>query len=131
MNILIVDDDELSRVMLSEMLEELGSCDAAAGGREGLGLFHRAFAAGKPYELICLDVIMPDIDGFQLLRQIRSTETENSVALPDAARIIMISSMSDLEHIMASFDAACEAYMIKPLERQELFGQLEQWGLTN
>lgn len=124
MKILIVDDDEFSRVMLSEILKDLGTCDTASNGYEAIDAFMRARTEGAPYDLICLDIIMPEIDGLQVLKQIRSIETVDSIAFPDSVRIIMVSSMSDLEHIMMSFDSRCEAYMIKPFERQQLLDHL-------
>ena len=129
MKILIVDDDKLSRAILSEMLKDLGSCDLAVNGYEAIDAFMRSRSAGSPYDLICLDIIMPEIDGLQVLRQIRSIEAQNMISYPDSVRVIMVSSMSDLEHIMMSFDSRCEAYMIKPFERQQLLENLSLLGL--
>lgn len=128
MRILIVDDDELSRVMLSEILKDIGHCDTAADGYQALAAFVRSRSEGTPYDLICLDIIMPEIDGLQVLRQIRAIEAENAIVFPNSVRVIMVSSMSDLEHIMMSFDSRCEAYMIKPFERQQLLDQLSFLG---
>lgn len=130
MKILIVDDDELSRVILSDMLKDMGSCDRAPGGKEALEMFTRSLEAGTLYDLICLDIIMPEIDGLQVLRQIRLIEAQHMINFPDSVRVIMVSSMSDLEHIMMSFDSRCEAYMIKPFDRQQLFDQLTSLGFT-
>jgi two-component system chemotaxis response regulator CheY len=129
MKILIVDDDELCRVMLSDMLDDLGECDQAKNGSEAIDAFARALSECAPYDLICLDIIMPEIDGLQVLKKIRAIEVENKVVFPDSVRVIMVSSMSDLEHIMASFDSRCEAYMIKPFERKQLINHLSLLGL--
>jgi len=129
MKILIVDDDELCRVMHLDMLDDLGECDLAANGSEAIEAFVRALSEGAPYDLICLDIIMPGIDGLQVLKKIRAIEAENNVVFPDSVRVIMVSSMSDMEHIMASFDSRCEAYMIKPFERRLLLNHLSLLGL--
>ena len=128
MKILIVDDDKLSRVMLYNMLNSVGQCDMAINGYEAIDAFKRSHAEGAPYDLICLDVIMPDIDGLQVLKQIRAIETRDSIDASEAVKVIMVSSMSDLEHIMMSFNASCEAYMIKPFERNLLFEHLAAFG---
>lgn len=128
MKILIVDDDEFSRAILSDMLKTVGDCDLAANGYEALEAYVRASSTGAPYDLICLDIIMPEIDGLQVLRQIRAIETQNLISYPESVRVIMVSSMSDLEHIMMSFDSRCEAYMIKPFDRQLLLDQLLSLG---
>lgn len=130
MKILIVDDDELCRVMLSDMLDDLGECNLAANGSEAIEAFVRAHSEDAPYELICLDIIMPEIDGLQVLKRIRAIEAENNVFFPDSVRVIMVSSMSDMEHIMASFDSRCEAYMIKPFDRNQLIDHLSLLGLS-
>lgn len=129
MKILIVDDDELSRVVLSEMLKDSGTCDSAVNGYEAIDKFMSAHSDGTPYDLVCLDVIMPELDGLQVLKQFRSIEAQNKITFPDSVRVIMVSSMSDLEHIMMAFDSRCETYMIKPFDRQQLVGQLSFLGL--
>lgn len=128
MKILIVDDDEFSRVMLFEMLKHLGQCDMAVNGYEAIDAYMRAYSEGESYDLICLDVIMPEIDGIQVLKQIRSIEALNSVYYPDTVRILMVSSISELEHIMMSFDHRSEAYMVKPFENDQLLERLTALG---
>ena len=130
MKILIVDDDELSRAILCEILKDFGRCDCAANGKEALECFMASRTEGAPYDLICLDIIMPEIDGLQVLRQIRSIEVQDMIGSPDSVRVIMVSSMSDLEHIMMSFDSRYETYMIKPFDRQQLLDQLDFLGLV-
>ncbi|MDD2364687.1 MAG: response regulator [Desulfuromonadaceae bacterium] len=128
MKILIVDDDGFSRSVLSEMLKTFGQCDQAADGYQAVDAYMKAALEGAQYDLICLDIIMPGMDGLQVLRHIRSIESENGISFPDSVRVIMVSSMSDLEHIMMSFDSRCEAYMIKPFDPQQLIDQLAFLG---
>jgi two-component system chemotaxis response regulator CheY len=128
MKILIVDDDEFSRVLLLDMLRDVGQCDMAINGYDAIDVFMRSRADGVPYDLICLDVIMPGIDGLQVLKQIRALEARDSISEAESVKVIMISSMSDLEHIMMAFNPACEAYMIKPFERSLLYEHLAMFG---
>ncbi|MEI6205910.1 MAG: response regulator [Desulfuromonadales bacterium] len=130
MRILIVDDEQFSRVMLSDLLGEYGQCDMAANGYEAIDAFMRARAEGAPYDLICLDIIMPEMDGQQVLKQIRSIEARDSVHGIDAVRVLVVSAMSDLEHIMMSFDSRYEAYMMKPVDRQQLVEHLALLGFN-
>lgn len=74
MRILVVDDDYLGREILLSFLEEYGVCESACDGREALDKFYAAHEAGIPYDLICLDVHMPVLDGNQVLAEIRKTE---------------------------------------------------------
>ena len=128
MKILIVDDDEFSRVILFEMLKDVGQCDMACDGFEAIDFFMRSRTEGAPYDLVCLDYIMPEMDGHQVLKQIRSIELKDCSHTSDAVKVIMISSMSDLEHIMMAFDAKVEAFLLKPFHREQLLENLISLG---
>jgi two-component system chemotaxis response regulator CheY len=129
MKILIVDDDEFSRTILSDILRDIGQCDMACNGYEAIDAFMQAGSDGAPYDLICLDLIMPEIDGLQVLRQIRTIEERESIDFADSVKVVMVSSMSDFEHIMMSFDSRRESYLLKPCTRQQLLEQLTAFGL--
>lgn len=73
MRILIV-DDELSRKKAQRILSQHGQCDIAINGTEALDAFRLAHEEGKPYDLITMDILMPDIDGIEALKGIREWE---------------------------------------------------------
>ena len=82
MKILIVDDDALSRKVLGDMLEELGQCDIVSNGIEAIDFFMRSITQKDLYDLVCLDIIMPEIDGIQVLKKIRDIEAQQSISYP-------------------------------------------------
>ena len=129
MKFLIVDDVELSRVMLAEILRDFGQCDMACNGYEAIDAFMQARSDNAPYDLICLDIIMPELDGLQVLKQIRLIESREAENAHDAVKVLMVSSISDFEHITMSFDPRYEAYMIKPFVREHLFEHLATFGI--
>ncbi len=77
MRILIAEDDFIGRKVLQTYLQQHGTCDIAINGMEAVDLFLRAKKEGKPYDLICLDIMMPIMDGIAVLKTIRNIENGN------------------------------------------------------
>lgn len=130
MRILVADDDPISRLILFEYLSSAGECDGASDGKEALELYRKALVEKRPYQLVCLDVMMPDMDGQAALQGMRQAEAENG-ALPGAgARIIMITALFDGQNVMKAFKGNCDAYVVKPIEKEALFKELKKLGLV-
>ena len=96
MKALIVDDDFYSRNMIHEILRPVAHCDIAVNGEEAIEAFRRGLLQGEPYDLICLDLLMPELDGQQALREIRAIEREFDVA-PQAESKVVVTTMLDDE----------------------------------
>lgn len=131
MKILIVDDDFSSRKILQKYLSDHGSCDIAVDGKEAVQAFQDALDFGKPYHLVCLDIMMPEMDGQAALQAIRKIEAEHGIHGLDGAKIIMTTALNDSNSIMVAFRGQCEAYLVKPIEKQKLFFKLSQLGIIN
>lgn len=129
MKILIVEDEEISSTVLENMLNTLGKCDVAVNGKEALSIFSSALKAKTPYDLVCLDIKMPEIDGLDTLKMIRATEEKFGIFALDGVKIIMTTSVGGSKEIMRAFKGGCEAYLIKPIDREELLGQIKSLGL--
>ncbi|MFW6242306.1 MAG: response regulator, partial [Thermodesulfobacteriota bacterium] len=71
MKILVVEDDFISRRILKEILTEHGDCDVVVDGDEAVQAFRLAREEGAPYQLICMDIMMPNKDGHEALQEIR------------------------------------------------------------
>lgn len=127
---LIVEDDELSRKVLEDCLSSFAECDTACNGRLGYELFEKAIIAGRPYDLICSDIIMPELDGHELVRLIRSREASLPVVDYIRTKIFMISSSDspkDMTH--AILDNSCDDYIVKPFQRETLKVMLQKYDL--
>jgi two-component system, chemotaxis family, chemotaxis protein CheY len=118
MKVLIVDDDSLSLMLMTDILSPFGTCDTADKGSDAIALFEKALADGTPYDLICLDILMPEMDGHQVLKQIRSIEDSMGIDTPDAVKIIMVTSESDVDIILKAYNIRCDVYVTKPISRQ-------------
>ena len=126
--ILIVDDDEINRMMLSNCLEKFAPCDVCGNGQEGLELFEKSCQSRWPYDLVCIDLVMPVMNGHMLLRKIREMEAEYGVV----ARVkIFIISASSSPWDMADtvLDNIADDYIVKPFSNAKLKGMLEKYSL--
>ena len=124
MNSLIIEDDLTTRLVLTEMLCKFGKCDAVSSGEEGLAAISYSFQNTTHYDLICLDIGMPNMDGHETLKEIRSIEHQNERVLGNGSKVIMITGYDNKENIMEALRSNCDAYLVKPLEYDKLHKQL-------
>lgn len=129
MRILVVDDDPCSGRILAKHLQKVGECDLAPGGREAVRLFRKSFREDYPFDLICLDIIMPGMDGQEVLTELRAIESQESVAVEDRAKILMVSALDDNETVIKSFLHLCDGYLIKPIDKHSLRDKLREIGI--
>lgn len=129
MKSLIVDDDFFSRRILQAMFAGYGECHVAVDGKEALFAFEQALAEGSPYDVICLDIMMPEMDGQEVLKTIRATEESKNIFGSDSVKIIMTTALDDHDNIKKAFREQCEAYLIKPINKAMLIKQLTDFGL--
>ncbi|CUH95711.1 hypothetical protein P22_1789 [Propionispora sp. 2/2-37] len=129
MRILIAEDDLASRKYLDKLLSPYGECDLTVNGIEAVEAFMMAWDMGTPYDLICLDIMMPKVDGLQALQAIRDLEKQKGVSEENKARVIMITALHDAEYVHHSFDKGCEAYAAKPVNAEKLIEVMRQLGL--
>ena len=129
MRILIVEDDMPSRLLLRKMLEPFGSCDVAVNGREAVDACRLAQKSGDPYVLICMDIMMPEMDGQAALKAIRAEEEAAACPPSRAAKIIMTTALRDLDNVTNAFRELCDGYLVKPISREKLVGLLKELDL--
>lgn len=130
MKILVVEDDFTSRLLLQKLLAPYGEVHIAINGREALAAFQMAQSERTPYALICLDIVMPDMDGQMVLREIRGLEEAAGIARKDGVKIIMTTVVQDPLTIMSAFTHQCEAYLVKPLDKGKLIETLNRLGIS-
>ena len=129
---LIVDDEETTRYILKAILEEYFECDLVESGDAALCSFDQAHMEESPYSLICLDIMMPGMDGLQVLNHIRGTEIALVIPPNQEAMVIIISADTAPATILKSFfDCGASSYLTKPIHRKKLIQELVTENLIN
>ena len=129
MRILIAEDDFTSRKVLLKFLSEYGECDVTVDGMEAIDAYLRALEEDAPYDLVCLDVMMPVLDGYQALKNIRDIEREKKIPEEKTAKIIMTTALNEEKNVKKAFELGCTVYCAKPIDMVKLRSTLEMLGL--
>ncbi len=130
MKTLIVEDDLSTSLLLQEILKDYGPCDAATNGVEALERFELALKEGEPYHLICMDIMMPEMDGQEALKMIRDQEELYGILPSKGAKIIMITALDDLKNVFKAYYNLADSYLVKPINKEKLLIELRKLGLT-
>ena len=124
MKTLVVEDDFTSRLLLQELLGKFGPVHIAVNGQEAVEAVCDALDAGEPYHLICMDIMMPGMDGQQALREIRAQEESKGILSSMGTKIIMTSALSDMQTKINAFAGLCDGYLTKPIYKDRLLEEL-------
>jgi len=131
MKTLIVEDDFTSRLLLQTFLSRYGECHLAVNGKEAVEAFRMALDNGSPYNLICMDILMPEMDGTEAVKQVRRLEEARGVLSTHGVKIVMTTGVSDMKEVIRSFEGLCDTYLIKPIDTAELLRHLKSFRLVD
>lgn len=132
MKCLIVDDDFFGRELLTCILTDYADViDVAKDGAEAVTQFTDALQGGAPYDLVCLDILMPVMNGQQALKEMRRLEKEASSANARAV-IIMTTAVSSVQEIEeAIWEGDCNDYLVKPISQADMLALLNKYKLIS
>lgn len=132
MNVLIVEDEFIGRILLKELLQSYGSCTLATSGREALDALRRAYRENDPFDLVCLDIMMPGMDGQRVLLELRQLEKEQCQEAICSTKVFMVTTLDDSRNIIKAFtEGRCQAYLVKPVSREKLTYHLRECQLVH
>ena len=129
MRILIAEDDFASRKFILKFLSVYGECDVTVDGMEAIDAYMMALDEGEPYDLICLDVMMPIMDGYQALKNIRDIEKERNIPENERVKVIMTTALNEEKNVKKAFELGCTVYCAKPIDTDKLKAILNKLGL--
>src|SRR5271165_1757281 len=116
-SLLVVDDIEANRDMLSRRLERQGYVVATAeNGRQALEMLR-----ADSFDLVLLDVMMPEVDGYEVLQRLKTDETLRNIP------VIMISAQSEVDSAVRCIEMGAEDYLLKPFNPILLKARLDAW----
>lgn len=129
MNILIAEDDFVSRMVIQKLASKYGDCHVAVNGREALSAIKASIKTGELYDCLLLDIMMPEMDGHEVLMKVRELEEKAGIVGLAGMKVIIITAMGDYDSIMRGFRGQCDAYIVKPVTAEKLAEALKQTGL--
>jgi len=129
LKILIVEDDFYSRQFLQRVLSPYGECDIAVNGEEAVMAYEKSLSEEFPYDLICLDLLMPVMDGHEALKRIREIEDVRGIYGDDCVKVIVTSALDDKRNMLTAYTQGCEGYITKPIRKEVLLDKIGELGL--
>ena len=131
MKTLIAEDDFTSRLLLQGFLRSFGPCHIAVNGKEAVEAVRVALKAGEYYQLICLDIEMPEMNGQEALKEIRRIEAAAGITGSKRAKVVMTTALADQENVLEAIRGKCEYFLTKPVRRSKLYEELRRLNLID
>ncbi len=129
MKILILEDDVHLLKVLIRVMSKYGEYYATDNGADAVRVFDEAMTDGEPFDVALLDIMLPGMDGYEVLGYIRRIEATHKRDGLDGAKVIMVTALNAAKNILHAFKENCEAYLTKPYSTQELETTLASLGI--
>ncbi len=130
MRVLVVEDDFTSRKILQKILGPYGEVDIAVNGLEALQAFTQSLDDNNHYDLICMDIMMPEMDGQTALKKIRAIEKERDIPPAQEVKVIMTTALDDPKNVVeAYYKGGATSYVPKPIDKHMLLHLLKNLGI--
>jgi two-component system chemotaxis response regulator CheY len=115
---------------LKDILSAHGECDVVVDGEEAIKAFRLAWEEFDPYALICMDIMMPNMDGQEALKQIREIEKGIGVEGSKEVKVVMITALGDPQNVIEAFyKGGATSYIVKPINKEKLLAEVRSFGL--
>lgn len=131
MKILIAEDDLTSRLFMKKYLSQYGECQVAVNGVEAIDRALEAMESGNAFDLICMDIMMPKVDGIKALKMIRQAEQSKNTDVGKTSKVIMTTALNDKNTVAEAYASGCEAYAWKPIEIEKFNDLLRELELID
>lgn len=128
MRILIAEDDNTSARYMAGLLGRFGECTVVEDGELALKAYRTARDEGRPYEFICLDIMMPRMDGQEVLEAIRREEETAGLDPGKGVKIVMTTALGDVRSVMSAYKGGATAYITKPVLTERLYETMGSLG---
>ena len=130
MRILIAEDDVASARYMEGLMARLGECLVTGDGEQAVAAFRAALDEGRPFHLICLDIMMPVMNGQEALREIRNMEQARGIQSNDEVKVVMTTALGDVRSVMGAYKEGATAYVTKPILPEVMFETIRNLGIS-
>lgn len=131
MKILAVDDELVSREKMKKIMTDFGTCEAVDNGNAAVDIFRKALEDNEPFDLMTIDISMPEMDGIKVLFKVRKIEGDLSIPKENQIKTIMVTSKSDKDTIITCMQTGCNEYIVKPFDKAIICNKLRKLGLLD
>ncbi len=128
---LIVEDVFLIQRVIERFIEPYGTFRVSNNGRSALKEYAEYFFNGDAFNLVCLDIYLPEVNGLEVLKHIRDFEKEIRLSEEERSKIIIISSVTHPGTIQQAYDLGCDYYITKPFSKDDILKALKKLKLIN
>ncbi|MBC2455680.1 response regulator [Clostridium beijerinckii] len=129
MRILIAEDDYVNRRFLFKFFSQYGDCDMVVNGEKAVQAFMFSVEEKDPYDVICLDIMMPKLDGLKALKMINSIEKEKQITYENLSKKFVITALDNAKDVQNAFELGCEVYVTKPINTDKLIEVMKKLNL--
>jgi len=130
MRILIAEDDLASARYMEGIMARFGECLVTSDGEQAVAAFEAALDEGRPFQLVCLDIMMPHKNGQEALLDIRALEQRRGVKTAQEAKVVMTTALGDVRSVMGAYKEGATAYVTKPIVPERMFETLHNLGIS-
>ncbi|MBF0551224.1 MAG: response regulator [Deltaproteobacteria bacterium] len=126
MKVLIVDDEPETRQAMLGIMEQLGECQAVENGSQAVAAFGKALNDLDLFDLIIIDIKVPQMGGVDALKKIRKLEKDNNLPGSMQAIVMVVTAYSDKNYINACLAAGCDHYILRPFDADVFERKIER-----
>jgi two-component system chemotaxis response regulator CheY len=126
--ILIVDDEEMGRTVMEEMFNRYGRFASVATGKDAVRVYEKELEKDKGFDLVLLDISLDDINGLEVLNQIKAIESSKEKEPEKKTVVVMVTAHSEKDLVIDCIRAGCKGYLIKPLKQEVVDKKLLELG---
>lgn len=131
MRILIAEDDPVSALVLRKIVERYGDVETADNGELAFDKFQQRLDEGAPFDVIFLDIMMPEVGGQEALEAIREYEAMKSVDPSNYSKVVMVTALTDAGNIYQALRNSCVDYVTKPVSMESIKRCMQHLGFAS
>jgi len=128
LNILIVDDENMSRMTMESIFSAYGTCKSFSTGKMAAQAFMNFLETKQRFGLIILDISLEKESGVDVLKLIRSSEKKSGISDKNRAVIFMATGNSDMRMVKKCIQEGCNDYLVKPVKTTVVTTKTEKYN---